>query len=260
MQQSRQYPFILAANRDEYFARPTARAQFWPDCRNLLAGRDLEAQGTWLGVTRTGKVAAVTNHYTPDSPANAPTSRGELVKRFLSTEQSIAEYSEQIRESQDKFNGYGLIFGNFSRLRYQSNRSRSATTLSQGIHALSNSHLNSPWPRVERGRILLRNLLKSENNLHRDQLFEILADKGDSPLPDNAARSRKADQSHPCNVPIFVSQNGYGTRNSTVIVVDRDLNVYFEERTFSRASGDSTPTGSTQQFKFKVPASSALIE
>ena len=258
MQKNRCFPFILAANRDEYYQRPTAPAQFWPDCAHLLAGRDLIAQGTWLGVTLSGKVAAVTNHYTPNSPADTPCSRGTLVSRFLSAEHTQSEYAEEIRASQDQFNGYGLIFGDFTNLRYQSNRSKVTTDLLQGIHVLSNSHLNSPWPRVETGRLLLSNLLKSESKPHPDQLFELLADKGDSKRVVDTGKLSNSRQSHPCNVPIFVSRDGYGTRNSTVILVDRHQNVYFEERTFNSVPGDNLPAGARKEFRFKVPASAEI--
>ncbi len=253
LRQHGQYPFILAANRDEYYQRPTTLADFWDDHPSILAGRDLQAHGTWLGVSRTGKIAAITNHHTPLSNHNAPRSRGELVNSFLLSDQPMDAYIEQLHQTRNQFNGYGLLVGNQSQLRYQSNRSGLTTTLSSGVHALSNSLLNSPWPRVQTGKQLLTAVVEKKTTLHADHLFEILSIRSDVDsgltLPDQWCSIQPA---HLVNAPIFVRLKEYGTRSSTVVLIDRELTVYFEERTFNEISDTHQ---SRRQFQFQITAS-----
>ena len=232
MQESEQFPFILAANRDEFYQRPSAQAEYWRDHPDVLAGRDLEARGTWLGINRSGKIAAVTNHYSPESTQQAPRSRGELVSEFLISTETADQYAENLRTIQDQFNGYGLLIGDSSRLRYQSNESDFETDLSSGIHALSNQLLSSPGARAQTGKRLLEDMLKTQKLLTPQALFKILFDKESAASPEPASNENGEESIHPADVPIFVRMENYGTCCSTVLLIDRFQNVFFEERTF----------------------------
>ena len=248
-QKSHQYPFILAANRDEFYQRPTAAADFWDDHPDTLAGRDLEAEGTWLGISRTGRIAAITNRFDSGSNHEPLRSRGELVSKFLQTSQSIDQYSKQLIQNRDEFNGYSILFGDYSQLRYQSNWSHFATNLDSGIHALSNSFINSPWPRVQVGKELLASHLRNDETLHHDRIFEILCDQNSYESFHRKTCLRSANPTHPTDVPIFIKAKNYGTRSSTVLLIDRQLNVYFEERTFGE---NSRACQSQRQFNFQL--------
>lgn len=247
-QENEQFPFILAANRDEFYQRPSAQAEFWRDHPDILGGRDLEAKGTWLGISRSGKIAAVTNHHTPDSARNAPRSRGQLVSEFLISTETVEEYSEKLRTIKDQFNGYGLLIGDASQLRYQSNESDFEANLTTGIHALSNSSLDSPGPRAQTGIRLLKNTVKTQKNLYPGELFEILIDKESLDSPEQTNYDQSAVPPDSTDAPIFVRTKDYGTCSSTVILIDRHSNVFFEERTFYK---NAEIYRSRRSFEFK---------
>ena len=135
------YPLIVAANRDEFLERPTAAASFWSDQNEILAGRDLSAGGTWLGITRGGRFAAITNHRDlRRRRPNDPLSRGSLVLSALKSEPDL--------KSADRYDGFNLLFGSALDLRYSNNIDGSLSDVSPGIHGLSNHLLNTPWPKV----------------------------------------------------------------------------------------------------------------
>ena len=237
------FPLVLAANRDEYYHRPSAVAHFWSHCPDLLAGQDLECGGTWLGMTRKGKIAAVTNHFEPNSRRQAPRSRGQLISEFLQSNQSADEYAAMLRTTFDQYNGYGLLFGDIGQLRYQTNKSTLSTVIRGGVHALSNSLINTPWPRVQAGKRLLTDLLKRNDDLVPEHLFQILSDQQSS---DTAAQK---PHNHPADAPLFIRSKHYGTRTSTVIIVDRDRNVVFEERTYEE---NTCKSHERQSFEFSL--------
>ena len=142
-----EYKLILAANRDEYYDRPTAAANFWEEAPHLLAGRDLRTRGTWLGITRKGRIAAITDYRDPASVKANTTSRGRLVSDFLLGEESPAEYLDKLAKEQDRYNGFNLIIGEKDRLYWYSNRGDGARKLSPGIYGLSNRLLDTPCQR-----------------------------------------------------------------------------------------------------------------
>ncbi len=250
---SSKYPFVLAANRDEYYRRPSATAQFWSDCPDLLGGRDLEAGGTWLGINRTGQFAAITNHFDPASTDIAPRSRGEIVSTFLQSDKTVDQFAEQLRRSDNQYNGYGLLFGDFSTLYYHSNKTALTTTLCCGIHALSNSLINSPWPRVQAGRLKLQQAVEKDQDLLLEHLFDILIDQQSSSVSSHGKNQSSTHFRHPANAPMFIRTKDYGTRSSTVILVDHELNVVFEERTYGDNHEDNQVR---RQFGFQVHSDS----
>jgi uncharacterized protein with NRDE domain len=225
------YPLILAANRDEFYQRPTAAAAFWPDAPQILAGRDLVRQGTWLGITRSGRFAALTNYRDPHAARRNAPSRGELVSEFLRSEIRAEDYLERLRAETPAYNGYNLLFGNQDGLYCYSNKSGEAVRLAPGFHGLSNHLLDTPWPKVVRGKETLAKVV-GNSDFFREDLFAILADRtpaADELLPDTGvglARERMLSS-------IFITSERYGTRSSTVLLIDANRQVSFSERSFN---------------------------
>ena len=141
------YPLVVAANRDEFHARPTQDAHWWPDKPDVLGGRDLQAGGTWLALARTGRFATVTNFRDAQPPQPQHRSRGHLVTGFLDSELAPVEYLETIEE--DAYSGFNLIVGTATEVAYLSNREDGMRTLGTGIYGLSNALLDGPWHKVE---------------------------------------------------------------------------------------------------------------
>jgi len=225
------YPLVLAANRDEAYSRPTAPAAFWDDHPQIYGGRDLEKGGTWLGITREGRIAAVTNFRDGYAPKNGTHSRGELVSNFLCGSQQAAEYVRRICRDAHAYNGFNLIAGDLDELYYVSNRGSHVAAIAPGIHGLSNHLLNTPWPKVEQGRKILADLLQHDTQELIDGLFAVLADRAIAPddaLPDTGVGvSRERTLS-----PAFIISPAYGTRSSSVVLVDNHGQVIFVERSF----------------------------
>lgn len=229
-----QYQLLLAANRDEYYDRPSASAAFWEDTPNLLAGRDLAHGGTWLGITRQGRLCMLTNYRDPASHRPHAPSRGALVAGFLQSDVAPADYELELHAKSESYNGFNIIFGTLSELRYYSNYgARAATTLSSGLYGLSNAHLDTPWPKVAGGTKELSRLMEAEVTVNG--LFDILANREPAPdplLPDTGVGKEweKVLSSR------FIVSEGYGTRSSTVILVSNEGDVHFEERSFQKGN------------------------
>ncbi len=229
------FPFILAANRDEFLDRPAAPAHFWDDAPHILAGRDLRAGGTWLGITRSGRFAAITNYRDlRRAPVGGP-SRGQLVRAALETDIDP--------EATRVFEGFNLLYGPLGALRYLNNIQPAEIALKPGIHGLSNHFLDTPWPKVEQAKTEMHRLVAGDDDVLVAGLFALLADETRAPdhgLPDTGlqlAQERAASS-------IFIRSPGYGTRCSTVVLVDAAGQVHFEERTAS--------TGGHVREKFRI--------
>jgi uncharacterized protein with NRDE domain len=241
------YPLVLAANRDEAYARPTAPAGFWNDCPHVYGGRDLEQGGTWLGITRSGGIAAVTNFRDGNTVRNSSRSRGELVANYLRGNQRPADYLERVNRDAQAYNGFSLIAGDIDDLYYFSNHGGRVTAIAPGIHGLSNHLLNTPWPKVEHGRNILGELLRGDTQSLIDGLCALLADRTIAPdgaLPQTGVglpRERVLS-------PAFIVSPAYGTRSSTVLLVDNHGQVVFIERSF----GDGGKPGHTVTGRFAL--------
>ena len=241
------YPLVLAANRDEAYARPTAPAAFWNDYPHVYGGRDLELGGTWLGIARGGAIAAVTNFRRGNAPADSTRSRGELVSNYLRGNQRPADYLARVRRDADAYNGFNLILGDVDELRYFSNRGGQMTVVAPGVHGLSNDLLNTPWPKVERGRKVLGELLRNKTQVMIDGLFSLLAER--TVAPDDALPETGVGlQRERVLSPAFIVSPTYGTRSSTVILVDNHGQVMFIERSF----GDRGKPGRTATGRFAL--------
>lgn len=222
------YKLIVAANRDESYARPTAPAAFWEDEPNLLAGRDLEKLGTWMGVTRDGKFAALTNFRDPKQMSvTGKRSRGELVADFLKGAMPANGYMERLEASKASYPGYNLLAGDTTGLYSYSNIEDEVREVEPGIHGLSNHLLNTPWPKVERGKKSLMELLQTVGRDLPDRLFSLLQHAEPAPdadLPDTGIGL----EWERLLSPLFIRSEGYGTRCSTVLLMEEDQLSYIE--------------------------------
>jgi len=241
------YPLVVAANRDEFHQRPTAAAGFWEEWPDLLAGRDLQAGGTWLGVTKSGRFAAITNFREPQA-GELPLehSRGHLVTDFLVDESPPLRHAEQLAERGSAYSGFNLLLGSGDSLAYVSNRSDRPAVVSTGSHGLSNHLLDTDWPKVHAGRAQLESLLEHEQ-VESEALFELLGDRSVAPgnIPEGTEDSLVPELVVRQN---FIVSPAYGTRSSTVLLADRDGNVEFVERQFDPAG----MTTGTSRFEFKI--------
>jgi uncharacterized protein with NRDE domain len=225
-----QFPLIALANRDEFYDRPTAGASRWPNHPQIFAGRDLLASGTWLGVTDSGRFAAITNYREPDSPKGR-VSRGDLVADFLKGYGSPSDYIERIKTKADEFSGFNLLAGIAGdELYYFSNRGAAAKPLQPGIYGLSNHTLNTAWPKVTRGLRVFESLISSET-ISKEDCFALLTDEtiaADEDLPETGVGIDRERQLS----PIFIRTPNYGTRSSTVVLVDHDGRFDLDEKVF----------------------------
>jgi uncharacterized protein with NRDE domain len=220
---------IVAANRDEFYDRPTAPAAWWSDAPGILAGRDLREGGTWMGVTRTGRFAAITNYREMTPPRAAP-SRGALVADFLRGGLPARAYSDDVAARGAAYNGFNLLVGDPGGLFYVSNRAEGVKRLEPGVYGLSNALLDTPWPKVLRATAAMRSTIAAaEADGWESGLWEMLGDRviaADGDLPDTgvgAERERLLS-------PPFIASGVYGTRASTVLTIGHDGQVTFVER------------------------------
>lgn len=173
------YPLVVAANRDEFFARPTAPVAFWPEMPQILSGRDLEAGGSWMGVTQIGRFAALTNFRDPAHNRKDAPSRGALVADFLAGNEAPQRYLERIAARGRRYNGYNLLLSDGETLWWSSNMGGEARPLVPGMYGVSNHLLDTPWPKIGAGKTALTRAL---DQLPVDEaLFDLLRDDGIHP-------------------------------------------------------------------------------
>jgi uncharacterized protein with NRDE domain len=224
------YNLILAANRDEFYERPSSPADFWEDAPRVLAGRDLQEGGTWMGIDRAGRFAAITNYRDPASLKNNAPSRGGLISAYLCGNRSPDEYLANISPQAQLYNGYNFIVGDRRELFTYSNRGE-RQKLNPGIYGLSNHLINTPWPKVLRGKKLLAETLDKKGAALEAALFALLADRkipADHKLPDTGIGL----EWERVLSSIFITSPGYGTRSSTIILINKNGRIKFVERVF----------------------------
>lgn len=225
-----QYRLVVAANRDEYYHRQTLPADFWPDNPSILAGRDGYQGGTWMGITTAGRIAALTNYRDPSRHNPQAPSRGHLVREYLESSTSPVPYMRDLLDESDRYNGFNLLAGTPENLYYFSNREKIIRPLEKGCHGISNSLLDVPWPKVTRGIDGLTACLRQQEINHED-LFALMADRelaDDSDLPHTGVSLEMERMLS----SIFIEMPGYGTRSTTILLVNRENQVQFWERTF----------------------------
>jgi uncharacterized protein with NRDE domain len=228
-----EYPLILLANRDEFYERPTAAAGFWEDFPEIYAGRDLVHGGTWLGITRSGRFAAVTNFRDPKAPAGK-FSRGDLVGDFLKNDEPVEDYLAKIQARAAEFSGFNLLVGEINAekqsLGYFSNRADKIKILAPGIYGLSNHLLDTPWRKVTKGKAELTDLLQT-GGFEKDKSFEILGDRtlaADAELPETGIGFEREKLLS----AIFIETPVYGTRSSSLVLANKDFEISLEEKIY----------------------------
>lgn len=241
-------PLLLAANRDEFYRRRAEPLDWWPG-RAILAGKDLgyfslrswlltllgqrsrEPLGTWLGINRAGRFAAVTNYREPGKEQKSARSRGLLVKNFLLHGIALDLFAAELVHSRHDYNGYNLLFGDHNQVWYYSNRAETAPRrLAAGTYALSNALLDTPWYKVEK---IKQEFLRLHDQSNLESVFALLAD--DTPAPDSAVQQTGLPFAveKALSAP-FIRLPGYGTRVSSVVRFRAQGEIEFYERTFVR--------------------------
>ncbi|MEN2767836.1 NRDE family protein [Ornithinibacillus xuwenensis] len=231
LQEHPHYKLILTANRDEFYNRPTAQAQFWQTAPTILAGRDLEQMGTWLGITKEGRVAALTNYRDPKQMKFGKFSRGAIVSNYLESMDTAEHYLEALRKDKLNYVGFNVLVGNPNELAYYNNIEDSMTAIPPGTHGLSNHFLNTPWPKVEKGKKKLQEYTLNREKIIVEDLFQILSDSEEADekeIPDTGIDKELEKRLS----PMFIALPDYGTRCSTVVTIDNNNYVTFSERTF----------------------------
>lgn len=237
------YPLVIAANRDEFYHRPTAPLDFWKDHGNVmtdvLAGRDIQGQGTWLGVTKTGRFAAITNYRDPKAIDPQAISRGLLVSNFLESDLAAEAYLQTIADSDKKYNGFNLVVGHLldaegrlsPALWWYSNKKNEILKIATGIHGVSNHLMDTPWPKTRKAANGIRNILAEQNPIDPERIFTLMADTErppDAELP-NTGVGLEWER---ILSSVFVTSHSYGTRSTAVILADRYGHLTFYERAF----------------------------
>lgn len=240
--QHEDYPLIVLANRDEFYSRATTPANYWSGS-GILAGKDLVGGGTWLGMNKRGKLAMLTNYrdlinLKPEAPT-----RGKLVSDFLTGDFKPDTYLSALDKSASLYNGYNLILGTVDDPWYYSNYQRKIYQLGTGLYGLSNELLDSPWPKVVKGKMEMKELLGA-NHIDKERLFDVMRDSvtaNDNQLPTTGLSLTKERALS----SMFIDTPDYGTRCTTLIMMNKNGEVYFEERTY-------IPKISKATFEFKI--------
>ncbi len=222
------YKFILVGNRDEFYSRPTQALHWWDD--QILAGKDLKDGGTWMGITRDGSFAALTNYRDlKNIKENAP-SRGQLLKKYLAKELPLEEMHRYLKSSGKNFNGFNLIYGNTDELYYFSNVNEQYRQLYPGIYGLSNAFLDTPWPKVVNSKQTFTKLI-SGTDLDEEALIDSLRNEDqavDEKLPSTGA----SHELEKILSAMFIKFENYGTRLTTFVTIDNNDQVQYREKSY----------------------------
>ncbi|MEB3101944.1 NRDE family protein [Ferviditalea candida] len=225
------YKLIVAANRDEFYQRPTAPAHFWRDIPHILAGRDLDKMGTWMGVTQEGRFSALTNYRDPKAITVGKRSRGELVVDALKIKGNLQDYMQDLRKTNDQYPGYNLVAGDLNELYYYSNVGLQLQRIEPGIYGVSNHLLNTEWPKVRTGKEGMTRIIDENHEDIAEKLFHLLSNESffqDELLPHSGV-SLEWERTLS---PLFIKSKNYGTRSSTVLLMS-DQEIQYTERVFS---------------------------
>lgn len=226
------YKRIVASNRDEYYQRPTAPVHFWEDHPEILAGRDLEKMGTWMGVTITGRFGALTNYRDPKENSSGKRSRGELVADALKYRGNIKDYFQTLNNKNEEYPGYNLLVGDQDGLYYYSNIGKEMLEVGPGIYGLSNHLLNTDWPKVRKGKEGMDKIIQKHSEDMIEDLFCLLQNSDYAPdeLLPNTGVSLEWER---MLSPLFITSKDYGTRSSTVLL-QSDSEMIYSERIYTK--------------------------
>jgi uncharacterized protein with NRDE domain len=244
------YRLILAANRDEFYDRPAAPLVFWEDHPHVLAGRDLKSMGTWMGVSRSGRFAAITNYREPGRQILDAPSRGHLISDYLIGHTPPIDYLEDLKQKAGQYNGFNLLVGDTRSLYYYSNRSDGVIRLEPGIYGLSNRLLDTRWPKVHQGKERLSTLIGHDTELPLEGILDLLQTQKRPPdhqLPDTGV----GIEWERTLSPMFITSPNYGTRCSTLLAVNRSDHVQMTEVTWRPAKTKPTLEGKAV-FEFTI--------
>ena len=233
------YRLILAANRDEFYDRPAAPLKYWEDHPHVLAGRDLKSMGTWMGISRSGRLAAITNYREPGRQILDAPSRGHLISDYLTGNMPPSDYLGHLMQESHQYNGFNLLVGDTKSLLYFSNRSQGVNRLASGIHGLSNRHLNTPWPKVAHGKARLSLLANGDHPLVWETILNLMQTRDIPPdhhLPDTGV----GIEWERTLSPMFIISPNYGTRCSTLLTINRFNHVQITELTWQPAQPEPT--------------------
>ncbi|XP_072000569.1 transport and Golgi organization protein 2 homolog isoform X1 [Engystomops pustulosus] len=255
---------ILAANRDEYYRRPSKPADFWPSNNEILSGLDMETGkegGTWLGITKRGKFAALTNYLQPKIDVNAK-GRGALVANFLTSDLDSFTYMKKISSEGHLYNAFNLLAADFNNSKgdvvyyYGSKGERDPLPLKPGLYGLSCGLLDTPWKKLQHGKNLFADIIKKSQDIAREDLVQELIkvmNNEEPQLPDTAIEEQGKDFVRPIlssYSAVCVRCPGYGTRTNTIVLIDGEGQVTFTERTMLNSDITQWKT-STYEFKLQ---------
>jgi uncharacterized protein with NRDE domain len=233
------YRLIVAANRDEFHERPTAPLAQWPAPENILAGRDLRANGTWLGLDRRRHFGVITNFRELQRPRPEALSRGALIPRYLEGEASAGTYLSQLAPEAPRYSAFNLLLTDGDSLWYASNRAeRFARPLPPGVYGLSNQFLDTPWPKLRRVRRRFDAWLSDPANASASELFALLDDRATATADEELPQTGIPPEWERVLSAPFVLNPDYGTRCSTVLLLESSGAGYLAERRFD-PSGNS---------------------
>ena len=242
------YKMILAANRDEFHSRPTLKAGFWEEQNDILSGIDDLSKGTWLGISKQGRFIAITNYRSPNSEIKAPKSRGNISRNFLLGKSSVHTFVTNLQAERHRYSGFNILLSDnkLNSMYHYSNISNQLTMVPNGYHGLSNHLLDTDWPKVTYGKRALRSSIIS-GPIHPKKLIEMLKNEtfaDDKELPDTGISFELEKKLS----PVFISMKDYGTRCSTVLLVDNHNMLSFVEVSYN----ENREVISEQSFNFEL--------
>jgi uncharacterized protein with NRDE domain len=243
------YKLVMIANRDEFYARPSLEAHFWEENAQVLAGKDLQAGGTWLGVHKKGRFSALTNYRDPKNiKENAP-SRGDLITNYLLDNIDPLKYMFQVQLKAAQYNGFNLLVGDSEDVFYYSNYSKSIQKVSSGVHGLSNHLLDTYWYKVALGKEKLENYLNNHQELKVLELLDLLEDESKPEDESHIQQTGLSIEQEKMLSSMFIRSPLYGTCCSTVFLWDNNDEITFVEKTYKEGQADKIV-----EYKFTVEA------
>jgi uncharacterized protein with NRDE domain len=230
------YRLVVAANRDEFHERPTAAMAKWPAPDDIIAGRDLRAGGTWLAMDRGRRFGIVTNFRDMQPPASGAPSRGNLIPDYLRNEAGAERYFKELQPIAGRYSGFNLLLTDRDSLWYASNRAAQfASPLPPGIYGLSNEFLDTPWPKLQRVRRRFDPLAVQGGEVSKDELFAILSDPTQAGINEQLPKTGLSPEWEQLLSSPFIRNEDYGTRCSTLVLLEHSGAISLTERRFDSA-------------------------